>query len=362
MLTHLGWCRAHEFLLATTLESLLTFHGWSEALLACVLALSPALRYVTPMPTMPQTLPSQPPTSQPTEAVPAVAVEHLTKVFKGSLGKGAFRAVHEVSLTVQPGEVYGLIGPNGSGKSTTMKVILGLLHPTSGSTSIFGISSTEVSSRQSVGFLPENPYFYKHLTGRETLHFYGSLCGLSGSYLRDRASEMLALTGLEDAATRRVSGYSKGMLQRLGLAQAMIHDPRLLVLDEPTAGVDPAGSRKIRDLIIEFRARGITVLVTSHLLEQMQEVCDRVGIMAHGHMVREGRVEDLIAVENQTEMVLENASPALLAKIQALVAAEAATASSAAESPRILHSGHPRTTLERLFLEATGTADQPPQR
>jgi ABC-2 type transport system ATP-binding protein len=244
---------------------------------------------------------------------PAVSVQNLTKVFKGTLVKGAFRAVHDLSLEVKAGEVYGLIGPNGSGKSTTMKAVLGLLKPTQGRTSIFGVPSTEVASRHSVGFLPENPYFYKHLNGRETLHFYGSLCGMSGTRLKDRAEEMLALTGLEDAAT---------------------------------AGVDPAGSRKIRDLIIEFRARGITVLVTSHLLEQMQEVCDRVGIMAHGRMVREGRLEDLIAVENQTEMVLENASPALLAKIDALVQAEGG-------GTKILCSGHPRTTLERLFLEAT---------
>lgn len=283
---------------------------------------------------------------------PAVIVNHLTKVFKGPLGKGAFRAVHDLSLQVKAGEVYGLIGPNGSGKSTTMKAVLGLLKPTEGSTSIFGIPSTEVSSRHSVGFLPENPYFYKHLTGRETLHFYGSLCDMRGEKLKARANEMLALTGLEEAATRRVGGYSKGMLQRLGLAQALIHEPRLLVLDEPTAGVDPAGSRIIRDLIIEFRTRGITVLVTSHLLEQMQEVCDRVGIMAHGRMVREGRLQDLIAVENQTEMVLENASPELQEKIKALVQAEGG-------NTRLLRSGQPRTTLERLFIEATNEPKKP---
>lgn len=281
--------------------------------------------------------------------IPAVSVDHLTKVFKGTLAKGAFRAVHDLSLTVKAGEVYGLIGPNGSGKSTTMKAVLGLLKPTQGSTSIFGIPSTEVASRHSVGFLPENPYFYKHLTGRETLHFYGSLCGMRGARLKERAAEMLALTGLEDAATRRVGGYSKGMLQRLGLAQALIHEPRLLVLDEPTAGVDPVGSRKIRDLIIDFRARGITVLVTSHLLEQMQEVCDRVGMMAQGRMVREGNLEELIAVENQTEMVVENASPELLARIDALIKAEGGSA-------KLLRSGRPRTTLERLFIEATNEA------
>lgn len=282
---------------------------------------------------------------EPAPTPPAVTVESLTKVFKAGLGKPAFVAVNDLSLTVQAGEVYGLIGPNGSGKSTTMKAILGLLAPTRGRTTIFGQPSSEVASRRDVGFLPENPYFYKHLNGLETLLFYGRLCRMRGRDLQDRAREMLALTGLEDAADRRVSGYSKGMLQRLGLAQALLHRPRLIVLDEPTAGVDPAGSRKIRDLVLGFKDQGITVLVTSHLLEQMQEVCDRVGIMAHGRMMREGRVDDLIAVENHTELVLADASPELLAEIRALVGRHGPA--------RLLSSGHPRTTLERLFLEAT---------
>lgn len=278
------------------------------------------------------------------QPAPAVTVENLTKVFKAGLGKAAFTAVRDLSLTVNDGEVYGLIGPNGCGKSTTMKAILGLVTPTRGRTTVFGLPSTQVESRREVGFLPENPYFYKHLNGMETLLFYGRLCGMGGAGLRDRAREMLALTGLEDAADRRVAGYSKGMLQRLGLAQALLHRPRLVVLDEPTAGVDPAGSRKIRDLILGFKQQGITVLVTSHLLEQMQEVCDRVGIMAHGQMVREGRVDDLIAVENETELVLADASPALLEEIRELVEARG-------QGARLVRSGHPRTTLERLFLE-----------
>jgi ABC-2 type transport system ATP-binding protein len=275
---------------------------------------------------------------------PAVTVENLTKVFKSGLGKQAFVAVRDLSLTVQRGEVYGLIGPNGSGKSTTMKAILGLLAPTVGKTTIFGKSSTEVESRRDVGFLPENPYFYKHLSGLETLLFYGRLCSMSGKELKDKAQEMLVLTGLEDAANRRVAGFSKGMLQRLGLAQALLHEPRLIILDEPTAGVDPAGSRKIRDLIMGFKENGITVLVTSHLLEQIQEVCDRVGIMAHGRMVREGRLDDLIAVENETELVLADVTPDLLAEIRALAESKGA---------KLVRSGHSRTTLERLFLEAT---------
>ena len=279
-----------------------------------------------------------------TSSPPAVTVENLTKVFKSGLGKQAFVAVRDLSLTVQTGEVYGLIGPNGSGKSTTMKAILGLLSPTVGKTTIFGKSSTEVESRRDVGFLPENPYFYKHLSGLETLLFYGRLCSMSGRDLQDKAREMLALTGLEDAADRRVGGFSKGMLQRLGLAQALLHEPRLIILDEPTAGVDPAGSRKIRDLIMGFKESGITVLVTSHLLEQIQEVCDRVGIMAHGRMVREGRLDDLIAVENETELILADASPELLAEIRAIAESKGA---------KWIRSGHSRTTLERLFLEST---------
>ena len=280
--------------------------------------------------------------------IPAVSVENLTTVFKGAIGRRPFTAVRELSFTVGAGEVYGLIGPNGSGKSTTMKVILGLLGASKGRTTIFGLDSSDVRSRENVGFLPENPYFYKHLTGLETLHFYGRLCGLRGAALKDRAQEMLALTGMEGAADRRVAGYSKGMLQRIGLAQALIHGPKLLLLDEPTAGVDPAGSRKIRDLILGFKKRGITVLVTSHLLEQLQEVCDRVGIMAEGRMVREGRLDDLIAVENQTELVLENASPELLRRIRELAEGSGA---------RLASEGRPKTTLERLFLQATGEAD-----
>lgn len=157
---------------------------------------------------------------------------------------------------------------------------------------------------------------------------------------------MLKLTGLENAADRRVGGYSKGMLQRIGLAQALIHEPRLLILDEPTAGVDPAGSRRIRDLIMELKERGITIVVTSHLLEQMQEVCDRVGIMSQGRMVREGRLDDLISVENQTEIILEDATPEQLEQIRTII-------SSAGGSSKLISLGKPRTTLERLFLETT---------
>ncbi len=277
-------------------------------------------------------------------STPAIAIHHLTKVYPIPFRREKVTAVHDLSLTVEPGQVYGLLGPNGSGKSTTMKIVLGLVPATSGSTEIFGRDSTLVESREEVGFLPENPYFYKYLTGEETLLFYGRLCGIPKNVLRDRARELLKLVGLENAADRRLGGYSKGMLQRIGLAQALIQEPRLLVLDEPTAGVDPAGSREIRDLILNFKSRGITILLCSHLLGQVQEICDRVGILHRGRLVREGKLEELISIENQTQLILENASPQLLKKIEADLAAEGA---------RLVEASKPQTTLERFFLEVT---------
>jgi ABC-2 type transport system ATP-binding protein len=287
--------------------------------------------------------------------VPAVRIEKLVKDFTVPFRREKLRAVGGISLEMAPGEVYGLIGPNGSGKSTTMKILLGLIGPTAGRTEIFGISSRRVSSRRAVGYLPENPYFYKHLTGEETLRFYGRLCGLRGGNLKERIGELLELVALEDASDRRLGGYSKGMLQRIGLAQALIQEPRLVVLDEPTAGVDPAGSRKIRDLILEMKTRGISVILCSHLLEQVQEVCDRVGIIHRGRLVCEGALEDLINIEEQTDIVLENAPAELLEEIRGRV--------EASPGARVVRMGHPRTTLERLFLretagEAGGAGDE----
>jgi ABC-2 type transport system ATP-binding protein len=278
-------------------------------------------------------------------STPAISIRNVSKVFPIPFKRERVVAVHNLSLDVQPGQVYGLLGPNGSGKSTTMKIVLGLVTPTAGTTEIFGRDSTLVESREDVGFLPENPYFYKYLTGQETLFFYGKLCGFQGAKLRERAKELLALVGLENAADRRLGGYSKGMLQRIGLAQALIQEPRLLVLDEPTAGVDPAGSREIRDLILSFKSRGITVLLCSHLLGQVQEICDRIGILHQGVLVREGRLEELISIENQTELILENASPELLSRMQAMIIETNA---------RLVEQRKPQTTLEKYFLEVTG--------
>ena len=274
----------------------------------------------------------------------AVSVEGLTKVFRIPFRKRSITAVRDLNLRVETGEVYGLLGPNGSGKSTTLKMILGIVSPTSGRTQIFGSESSDVTTHQSVGFLPENPYFYKFLTGTETLRFFGKLCGLHGSDLRDRVQELLDLVGLTEARNQRLSTYSKGMLQRIGLAQALINEPALIVLDEPTAGVDPAGSRDIRNLIVDLKKRGMTVLLTSHLLGQVQEICDRVGILAKGTLVREGHLEELLAIEDRTELVLEDASDKLMKDIEKL-----ATKSKA----KVVERRKSSTTLERLFLDAT---------
>src|SRR5947207_4621394 len=281
---------------------------------------------------------------------PAVAVHGLTEIFSVPCHPARrVVAVKDLNLRIEPGEVYGLLGPNGSGKSTTLKIILGLVSPTHGRTEIFGRDSRLVQSRDAVGFLPENPYFQKFLTGKETLRFFGRLCGLRGAKLRNRVNELLDLVGLNKARNRRLGTYSKGMLQRIGLAQALIHDPRLVVLDEPTAGVDPAGSREIRDLIIDLKRRGITVLLSSHLLAQAQEICDRIGILADGVLVREGRLQELIAIENQTELVIADASDDLMREIESFISRSNA---------KLLERRKSTTTLERLFLESTGGNDK----
>jgi len=275
---------------------------------------------------------------------PAITIQNLCKQFVVPFRLEPVRALENISLQIPAGEVYGLLGPNGSGKSTTMKILLGLVLPTAGSTAIFGVNSRRVESRESVGFLPENPYFYKYLTGLETVLFFGKLSGLSGSLLKDKAHALLKTVGLTDAAGRRLGGYSKGMLQRIGLAQALVGDPRLLVLDEPTAGVDPAGAHDIRDLILQFKEQGITVLLCSHLLGQVQEICDRVGIMHKGRLITEGRVDELLHSRAEPEWALENATPELLAEIKLLASKAGA---------RVVERARPQADLERYFLEVT---------
>jgi len=238
----------------------------------------------------------------------AVLAEDLTKSFKLDWRRGRLMALEGLNLRVKPGEVFGLLGPNGSGKSTTMKLLLGLLKPTRGKIEIFGSEAGTMEARRKIGFLPENPYFPTFLNGREALKYYGGLCNLRGSVLRDRIEELLKLVDLESGANRPLKTYSKGMLQRIGLAQALLHDPDLLFLDEPTAGVDPLGSRQIRDIIMGLKERGKTVVFSSHLLEQVQEVSDRVAILHLGQKLSEGTLEELLTVPDALEVRMRGVS------------------------------------------------------
>lgn len=272
----------------------------------------------------------------------AVDIQDLHKQFPTPWGRRGVYALKGVSLQIQEGQVYGLIGPNGSGKSTMMKILVGLLAPSSGKCQIFGKSNQASENRQNVGFLPENPYFYKFLTGAETLAFYGKLCGLRGRALGTRVDELLELVGLQDAACRRLGGYSKGMLQRIGLAQALVQSPRLIVLDEPTAGVDPLGSRSIRDIIVDVKQLGVTVFLCSHLLEQVQEICDSVGILYQGLMLAEGSVGELTQDQSTMEIKIHQASPELMARLQEVVKEDG--------KAEWMGSTHAQSSLEEVFL------------
>ncbi len=235
-------------------------------------------------------------------ATHAIQACGLSKKFKLQWRRGWLLALEPLDLTVSKGEVFGLLGPNGSGKSTTMKLLLGLLKPSSGTATVFGAPAGSMEARSKLGFLPENPYFPHFLSGREVLRYYGKLSGLSGKTLESRMDELLELVDLQESRHRTLKTYSKGMLQRIGLAQALLNDPDLLLLDEPTAGVDPLGSRQIRDIILDLKKRGKTIVFSSHLLEQVQEVSDRVAILHLGQKLREGSLTELLEVPDELEV------------------------------------------------------------
>jgi ABC-2 type transport system ATP-binding protein len=226
----------------------------------------------------------------------------LTKRYPLTWKRKVLVALDHLDLQIKKGEVFGLLGPNGSGKSTTIKSLLGLIVPSEGEARIFGLSPESLEARRRVGFLPENPYFYGFLNGDETLRFFGKVCGITGETLNKRIEELIDLVGLQNGRERPLRSYSKGMLQRIGLAQAMIHDPEILFLDEPTAGVDPLGSAQIRDIILKFKQMGKTVIFSSHLLEQVQEVADRVAIFSLGKKVLEGSLESLLVESHSTQI------------------------------------------------------------
>jgi ABC-2 type transport system ATP-binding protein len=274
----------------------------------------------------------------------AVETKGLTKRYPLSWKNKVLVALDSLDLTIKPGEVFGLLGPNGSGKSTTLKLLLGLIQPTSGEARVFGELPESLEARRRVGFLPENPYFYSFLTGDETIAYFGRLCGLSGAKLKARTDELIELVSLQDGRDRPLRSYSKGMLQRIGLAQAIVHDPDMIFLDEPTAGVDPLGSVQIRDLILRLKKMGKTVIFSSHLLEQVEEVADRVAIFSLGHKVLEGSLKELLTEENAGQLVLPRPlTPQAQARVSEVLLAEGFLANE-------LSFTHPRLTLEQLYL------------
>lgn len=277
----------------------------------------------------------------PEDSQPPILIKNLRKTFPLKWRRGNVVAIDNLDLEVHQGEVFGLLGPNGSGKSTTLKVLLGLLRPTAGEARLFGESVATTASRHRLGYLPESPYFYRFLSGEETLRFFGKICGLSGAPLQKRIDELIELVGLQHGRHRPLSGYSKGMLQRIGLAQALLHDPELLLLDEPTAGVDPLGSREMKDLILELKRRGKTIVLSSHLLDQVEQVCDRVAILNLGKKILEGRLEDLLVRRGRISITVsdfrENDLPQLKSRLEA-------------QGLRVEEIQPPKITLEELFI------------
>ena len=222
-----------------------------------------------------------------------IELDGVRKTFRDFWLRPTVKAVDGLSLAVEKGEVFGLLGPNGSGKSTTIKMILGLLTPSAGQISLFGLSPSSVEARRRLGYLPELSYLHPFLTAQETLAYYGGLCGLSRRDAKERTRELLEMVGLSDVAKRPVGGFSKGMARRVALAAALIGKPDLLVLDEPTSGLDPISTNEVKLLVKALKAGGMTILTTSHLLADAQDICDRVMILNHGASVAEGKVSEL---------------------------------------------------------------------
>ena len=267
----------------------------------------------------------------------------LTKVFRDFWGRPKAKAVNDISFTIEPGEVIGLLGPNGSGKSTTVKMLLGLLYPTGGILNVLGRSPRAVETKREIGYLPEESYLYKYLTAEETLDFFGSLFNLSRADRKKRIDQLLDMVGMAHARRRRVGEYSKGMARRIGLAQAMINDPEFLILDEPTSGLDPLGCKEVKDLILTLKARGKTVLITSHLLSDIEDVCDRVIILYGGKVRAMGGLGELLTVSDENRIVTPALPQAAMNEVLKILREN-------------LHGeeftvDHPRRTLEEFFLD-----------
>jgi ABC-2 type transport system ATP-binding protein len=274
--------------------------------------------------------------------IPPVATFDLTKTYKDFWGRDKVHALAGLNLTLVRGEIFGLLGPNGSGKSTTIKLLLGLLFPSAGRAEILGMAPGTPAANQKIGYLPEESYLHRFLTGEETLDFYGRLFGLARKDRRRKTDELLDLVGLDRRArARQLKEYSKGMSRRIGLAQALINDPELLLLDEPTSGLDPIGTREMKDLILHLKGQGKTLLLSSHLLADVQDVCDRIGILARGELKELGRVRDLLSRRDLFQLQARGVTPEAARQIVAAVEAAGA---------RVVSTEPPSTTLEDLFL------------
>ena len=286
-----------------------------------------------------------------TESAPKNAVVEaigLTKEFRDFWNRPKAKAVNDIDFTVREGEILGLLGPNGSGKSTTVKMLLGLLYPTAGQLAVFGKSPRDVDTKKLIGYLPEESYLYKYLTAYETLDFFGSLFGLSALERKKRATQLLEMVGLEHAKDRPIGEFSKGMIRRIGLAQAMINDPAFLILDEPTSGLDPLGCREVKDLILMLKKRGKTVVVTSHLLSDIEDVCDRVIILYGGRIRAQGTLSELLTIQSTNTITTPNLPPAAMEKLLAVL-----RSSLRDEEFKI---DHPRMSLEEFFLDVVNKA------
>jgi ABC-2 type transport system ATP-binding protein len=276
----------------------------------------------------------------------------LTKIFKDFWNRPKARAVNGLNLQIRKGEVFGLLGPNGSGKSTTIKMILGLLYPTRGELRVFGQDPQNVAIKSRIGYLPEETYLYKYLTAAETLDFYGALFGLDAQQRKERSGQLLEMVGLAHAVDRPVGEFSKGMARRIGLAQALVNDPDLVILDEPTSGLDPIGCREVKDVIRLLASRGKTVILCSHLLADVQDVCERVVVLYGGQIRAEGLLDDILREEDKTQIVTPKLSPETVSELRQFFAAHGIK-----DLDRV-KVDNPGRDLEDFFLEVVRKATE----
>lgn len=285
----------------------------------------------------------------PASKSPVIETRGLRKVFRDFWRRPTVEAVKGLDLTINDGEVFGLLGPNGSGKSTTIKMLLGLLRPTAGTIRVLGSAPDDTHAKACIGYLPEVSHLHTFLTPRETLMYYASLFGLSRAQAVQRTRELLAMVDLEHAADRAVGGFSKGMARRVGLAQALVNAPRLLILDEPTSGLDPIGSREVKDLVCALAKGGVTVLMTSHLLADVEDVCDRVAILDRGVLCAEGKITDLLRQPDAVRFEVEGLDDPDAAAVRAELEAR---------TGRRVRQEYPAMSLERYFLQVVARDGQ----